>query len=53
MTRRGWALFLALCVIWGLPYLFIRIAVESVSPAALVFARTSLGATVLLPIALL
>ncbi len=51
MTRRGWALFLAMCLVWGLPYLFIRIAVESVSPAALVFARTGLAAMILLPIA--
>lgn len=53
MTKRGWSLFLAMCVIWGLPYLFIRIAVEDVSPAALVFLRTALAAVVLLPLALL
>jgi drug/metabolite transporter (DMT)-like permease len=53
MTRRGWLLFLAMCLIWGLPYLFIRIAVEHVSPGALVFVRTGLGALVLLPIALM
>lgn len=53
MTRRGWALFVAMCVIWGLPYLFIRIAVEHVSPASLVFVRTGLGALALLPLALL
>lgn len=53
MTRRGWFLFLAMCLIWGLPYLFIRIAVEHVSPAELVFVRTALAAVVLLPLALL
>lgn len=53
MSRRGWALFLAMCVIWGLPYLFIRIAVEHVSPGALVWVRTGLGTLVLLPIALM
>ncbi|MDN5743912.1 MAG: DMT family transporter [Nocardioidaceae bacterium] len=52
MTKRGWSLFLAMCVIWGLPYLFIRIAVDEVSPAALVFHRTALAAVVLLPLAL-
>ena len=52
MTRRGWSLFLAMCLIWGLPYLFIRIAVESVDPGTLVFVRTALAALVLLPIAL-
>ncbi|GAA1529573.1 DMT family transporter [Nocardioides humi] len=52
MTKRGWSLFLAMCLIWGLPYLFIRIAVEHVSPAGLVFLRTALAALVLLPVAL-
>ena len=52
MSRRGWSLFLAMCVIWGLPYLFIRIAVDSVDPGTLVFVRTALAALVLLPIAL-
>lgn len=52
MSRRGWLLFAAMCVIWGLPYLFIRVAVEHVSPGSLVFLRTGLGALVLLPIAL-
>jgi len=32
MTKRGWLLFLALGVIWGMPYLLIRIAVESIDP---------------------
>ncbi|MBM0126006.1 DMT family transporter [Pimelobacter simplex] len=52
MTKRGWSLFLAMCLIWGLPYLFIRIAVDHVSPAGLVFLRTALAALVLLPLAL-
>ena len=52
MSRRGWLLFAAMCLIWGLPYLFIRVAVEHVGPASLVFLRTALGAAVLLPIAL-
>ena len=39
-------------VIWGLPYLFISVAVESVQPAALVAGRTGLAALLLLPIAL-
>jgi drug/metabolite transporter (DMT)-like permease len=41
-----------MCLIWGLPYLFIRIAVESVDPGTLVFLRTALASIVLLPIAL-
>lgn len=53
MTARGWILFSAMCVIWGIPYLLIKVAVEDVSPAMLVLARTSLAALLLLPIAAL
>jgi drug/metabolite transporter (DMT)-like permease len=52
VSRRGWLLFAALCVIWGLPYLFIRVAVEHVSPGTLVFLRTAGAAVLLLPVAL-
>jgi drug/metabolite transporter (DMT)-like permease len=51
MSRRGWALFVALSVIWGVPYLFIKIAVEDLSPAAVVFTRTLLAALLLMPLA--
>src|SRR5260370_22072307 len=40
-----------MCVIWGIPYLFIRIAVHEISPATLVFLRTAIAALVLMPIA--
>jgi drug/metabolite transporter (DMT)-like permease len=49
MTRRGLLLFAAMCLIWGIPYLFIRIAVSEISPAMLVFTRTAVGALILLP----
>jgi len=52
MSRRSWLLFAAMCVIWGVPYLMIRVAVREVSPGTLVFARTTLGALLLLPIAI-
>jgi len=52
MTRRGLLLFIAMCLIWGIPYLFIRIAVSELSPATLVFLRTGIAALVLLPIAI-
>src|ERR1700737_951160 len=52
MRRRGLFLFIAMSVIWGVPYLFIRIAVSDLSPVMLVFSRTALGALILLPIAL-
>lgn len=40
-----------MCVIWGIPYLLIRVAVREVDPGTLVFARTALGGLVLLPLA--
>jgi len=52
MSRRGWILFSAMCVIWGIPYLLIKVAVREIGPAELVFVRTALGAILLLPIAL-
>jgi len=51
MSRRGWVLFAAMCVIWGIPYLLIKVAVDELSPAMLVFARTAIAALLLLPIA--
>jgi len=51
MSRRGLLLFVAMCVIWGIPYLFILIAVSELSPVTLVFFRTVIGAAILLPIA--
>jgi len=53
MTRRALLLFALMSLIWGIPYLFIRVAVQEISPATLVFARTSVAALILLPIALL
>ena len=51
MTRRVAVLFAAMCVIWGVPYLLIRVAVEELSPAMLVLARTAVAALLLLPLA--
>ncbi|HXQ58977.1 MAG TPA: EamA family transporter [Acidimicrobiales bacterium] len=51
MSRRGWLLFVAMSIIWGTPYLFIRVAVRELSPATLVFARTLPAAILLIPIA--
>lgn len=49
MSRRGWVLFLAMAVIWGIPYLLIKVAVGEVSPVVVVFARCVVGAALLLP----
>lgn len=52
MTRRGWVLFVALGLIWGVPYLFIGVAVAELDPVVLAFGRTALAALLLLPVAL-
>lgn len=52
MTRRGWWLFAAMSLIWGIPYLLIKVAVGGVAPPVLVLARVAIGAALLLPIAI-
>lgn len=52
MSRRALALFVLLSVLWGVPYLLIKVAVAEVPVPLLVFARSALGALVLLPIAM-
>lgn len=51
MTKRGWVLFLSLSVMWGLPYFFIKVAVEDLSAPMIVFTRCALGAALLIPVA--
>ena len=51
VSRRGWLLLVAVGVIWGIPYLLIKIAVRDVTPVMVVFVRTALGALLLLPFA--
>ena len=50
MSKRGWLLFLAMAVIWGIPYLLIRVAVRQLDPGVLVFGRTLPAALMLLPL---
>lgn len=52
VSGRAWLLYGAMAVLWGIPYLFIKEAVDSYSPAAIVAGRTLLGALVLLPLAI-
>jgi drug/metabolite transporter (DMT)-like permease len=52
MNRRGLLLFAALGVIWGIPYLLIRVAVGGITPAVLVFGRTVIGALMFTPVVL-
>lgn len=51
MTWRGWTVFAALGIIWGLPYFFIKVALQEVSPFILAFSRVVLATIVLMPIA--
>lgn len=51
MSPRGWALFAAVSVLWGVPYLFIKLAVEDLSPGLVAWSRVALAALVLLPVA--
>lgn len=52
MSRKALLLFLALGVIWGVPYLLIRVAVADYHPVIVAFGRAAIGALVLLPFAL-
>jgi drug/metabolite transporter (DMT)-like permease len=51
VTARGWMLFAAISVIWGMPYLFIKLAVDEMSPSLVAWSRLAIAAVVLLPIA--
>lgn len=51
MSRRGALLFAAMCLIWGIPYLLIKVAVDDMSPSVLVLGRTAIAALLLVPIA--
>jgi drug/metabolite transporter (DMT)-like permease len=52
VDRRNWILLLALAALWGASYLFIKIGLDDLSPAGIVFTRTALAAVVLLPVAI-
>jgi drug/metabolite transporter (DMT)-like permease len=52
VTRRGWGLFVAISLVWGLPYLLIKVAVSELEPAVVVCLRAGIAAAVLLPVAL-
>jgi drug/metabolite transporter (DMT)-like permease len=52
MSREAWGLFAAMSVIWGIPYLLIKVAVTELDPAAVAGSRTLLATLVLLPLAI-
>ncbi len=51
MSWRGWFAFIALGIIWGLPYFFIKLAVVELSPFVIAWGRIVLAVLILLPIA--
>ena len=51
MSWRIGATFAALCVIWGLPYFFIKLAVAEQPAVMVAWGRITLGAVLLLPVA--
>jgi drug/metabolite transporter (DMT)-like permease len=52
MSRRGWTAFAALSLLWGVPYLFIRIADRGgMPPLVLAWGRVALAAVILLVLA--
>lgn len=52
MSTRAWTCFAAVSTLWGIPYLFIKVAVDDgVSPAVVAWIRVALAASVLLALA--
>jgi drug/metabolite transporter (DMT)-like permease len=51
VTRQAWLLFAAISFLWGLPYLFIKVAVRELDPAVIVLGRVAIAAAVLVPLA--
>jgi drug/metabolite transporter (DMT)-like permease len=52
MSPRAWAAFAAVSTLWGIPYLFIKVAVDDgVPPVFLAWVRVTLAAVVLLALA--
>jgi drug/metabolite transporter (DMT)-like permease len=55
MTRKSTLIFALVGLLWGIPYLFIKVAVDEetgYSPAIVVFGRVLIGAAILIPLAL-
>ncbi|MGH8177504.1 MAG: DMT family transporter [Steroidobacter sp.] len=51
MSWRAWSVFASLCVIWGIPYFLIKLALVDLSPACVAWTRVTLGALILAPVA--
>ena len=51
MSGRAWIAFISLGLIWGVPYFFIKLAVQEMSPYVVACSRLLLASAILLPIA--
>ena len=51
MSWRAWCAFAALGLIWGLPYFFIKLALQELSPFVVAWGRITLAVVILLPVA--
>ncbi|MEP7105008.1 MAG: EamA family transporter [Chloroflexota bacterium] len=51
MSRRAWVAFGTVAILWGVPYLFIKVAVGEVSPVVVAWVRLVIAAIILLPLA--
>jgi drug/metabolite transporter (DMT)-like permease len=51
VTRRAWIAFATCSVLWGIPYFFIKVAVDDLPAVFVAWARIALGAAILLPLA--
>jgi drug/metabolite transporter (DMT)-like permease len=50
MSRKSWFLFFAVGLLWGIPYLLIRVAVnDHIHPSIVVISRVVVGAALLIP----
>lgn len=52
MNRRSWAQFIVVGIVWGFPYLFIRIAIRDFSPEAMILLRCAITFAALIPFAM-
>jgi drug/metabolite transporter (DMT)-like permease len=52
MTRKHLGQFIFVGFLWGVPYLFMRVAVREFDPSVVVFGRVIIGAAILFPIAI-
>jgi drug/metabolite transporter (DMT)-like permease len=51
MKLKTLVLFGLLCLFWGIPYFFIKLALADVSPFCVAWSRITLGALILIPVA--